>query len=360
MIITAAELKKTLKVFAPIKTESYQIGEHGVSASDSDAWVIADSPLSGLGGCFSVNGKKLSQVVNRMSGQIEIERQDKLLSLKSARAKIELEIQNIKPLKIPEASGKTLTSSLSDFKKAVALGVASASPNKSAAFGGVVQIQSLPLGIEDVSPSGYQIIGTDSQVLTVVTISNPIPFELKVLLNLEAAAVVQLMDGTDLTLSESNTHLYLAVPGTRLFVSKSVQQYPDFSRHLASQPKLKFKFNPEEWLSAMKTVEPLMDETVDQGGISVHLSDSVVVFSNISVGSTAQDEAGYEQVDPDPIFEPATVKNLKVRAKYLSGFLAKATGETTMGLIDKNSPIRLESGNVQALMMPLASKKETK
>jgi hypothetical protein len=110
----------------------------------------------------------------------------------------------------------------------------------------------------------------------------------------------------------------------------------------------------------MKTVEPLMDETVDQGGISVQLSESVVVFSNIAVGSTARDEAGYEQIEPDPIFEPVSVNNLKVRAKYLSGFLAKATGETTIGLIDKNSPIRLESGNVQALMMPLASKKETK
>lgn len=359
MNIAATELKKALRVFAPVRTEFYQIGEHGISAQDSDIWVVSESPLSGLGGIFSVNGKKLSQVVGRMSGQVEITKEEKLLSLKSARAKIELEIQDIKPLKIPDPPAKVLELASVDLKKALSIAVASASPNKASAFGGVVLLQSLPLGIEEGSPSGYRIVGTDANVLTVATVGNSVQFEFKMTLNLPAAAIVQIMDGT-ISLGESNTHLYAQSGGIRVFASKPTQTFPNFDSLLSVPSKLKFGFKTEEWVSALRTVETLIEESVDQGGIDLQFAEGVVQWNNTGVGSTASDEAPYEQIDPDPLFQPVTVSNLRVKAKYLSGFLAKAGEESTLGLVDKNKPIRLESGNMTTLVMPMAGKKETK
>ena len=355
----AAELKKSLKVFAPVRTESYQIGEHGISAQDPDLWVVADSPLSGLGDCFSVNGKKLSQVVNRMGGQIEIAREEKLLTLKSAKAKVDLEIQNIKPLKIPETPGANTAVRLSEFKKTLSAATASVNTNKSTPYGGVVQVQSLPSGIEDEIAPGYRIIGTDGAVLTVAVVNDYAVSEFRFLLNLAAAGVVQLMDGDHMVFADTNAHIFLQVPGLRVFASKPSKVYPAFDALLAIPSKLKFSFKPEEWLAALKTVEPLIDD-VDQGAIGLHFGEGVVQFSSIGIGSRAEDEAEYEQLDPDPIFQPVTVSNLKVSAKLLSGFLSKAGPEATMGLVEKSKPVRLESGNVTSLIMPMFVKKEAK
>ena len=357
MNIVATELRKSLKIFGPVKSESYQIGPHGISAQDSDVWIVEESPLSGLGDCFSINGKKLAQVTNRMSGQIEITREEKFLTLRSAKAKIDLEIQNTKPPKLPEFSEKFHTLDLSEFKKAIALSSASASPNKSAPFGGVVLLQSLPLGLEETSPSGYRSVGTNGNVLTVLTVSTPLEFEFKSLLNLSATAVVQIMDGTRVDFGESNSHVCLRSGGVTLFASKPSQVYPNFDGLLAIPPKLKFSFKSEEWLSALRTVEPLIDSSLDQGGITVQFREGVVQYSTVGVGSTATDEATYEQIEPDPLFEPVTVDNLRINASYLSGFLSKAGETATIGLVNQSKPVKLESGNMMTLVMPIATKK---
>ena len=122
----------------------------------------------------------------------------------------------------------------------------------------------------------------------------------------------------------------------------------------AKPPGIKLKFIPSEWLSALRTVEPLIDEEKDKGAISLHFADGVVQFKNVGVGSTATDETGYEQLDPDPIFDPKEF-DLKLTAKYLSGFLSKAGAEGTLGITD--GPIRFESENVVVLTMPIGGKK---
>ena len=48
MNITAAELKKNFKLLSPVRSETYQIGDYGISSQDSDIWVVVPSPLSGL------------------------------------------------------------------------------------------------------------------------------------------------------------------------------------------------------------------------------------------------------------------------------------------------------------------------
>ena len=350
MNITAAELKKNFKLLSPVRSETYQIGDYGVSSQDSDVWVVVPSPLSGLGS-LSLDGKRLSQVISRMSGQIEITAEERKVTLKSAKAVVELEAQTIKPQALPDKPDYWVAFSAPEFKKALSVAVASASPAKSANFGGVVQLQTLPHGLENTAPPGYRIVGTDGLVLTVVTSKTPVPFEFTWLLNLEAAAVVQIMDGPVIEIGETNKYLVLRSGGTVVYASKTTKAYPNFGPLLADTPKLVFGFQPENWLSAVRTVEPLIDESVDQGTIALHFAEGVVQWKTVGTGSTASDEAEYVQLEPD-IFEPKTVSNLRLTAKYLSGFLSRATGDCTISLIDKTKPVRLESGGVMTLMMP--------
>jgi hypothetical protein len=245
---------------------------------------------------------------------------------------------------------KFLTLNLPEFKKNLAVAVASASTAKSASFGGSVQIQSLPLGLEDTTPPGYRIVGTDSIVLTVVEIRTPVPFEFKWLLNLTAAAVVQLMDGETINIGESNTHLQLFGKGCSVYASKPVQAYPNFDMLLVKQPHIRIKLNPQAWLNALRTIEPLIDEEKDKGAISLTFKDNVVYYRSVGIGNVAEDEAEYEQVEPDPFFDPKEF-DVKLTSKYLSGFLNKAGDEAFMGITD--GPIRFESGNIIVLTMPV-------
>ena len=357
MIIAAADLKRALRPLSPVRAETFQIGDHGVSAQDSDVWVINDCPISGLG-TFSVNGKKLSSVLGRMSGEVEVTKEEKSVVLKSAKARVELEVLNTKPLKLPPPPEKRQTIDLPEFKKALALAVASASSNKSAKFGGVVQLQTLPLALEEQSPSGYRIIGTDGQVLTVVRSYAPLVSEFKVLLNLEAASVVHIMDGSWVDIGETEDRLWLRSGSVQVFPSKPLKDYPNFDKIIGFIPRLQFGFHPDKWLDALKTVETLIDEETDKGAVSLQFNDGVVEFSNIGVGSRASDESAYEQLEPDPVFQPVPVKNLRITAKYLSNFLSKAGPDAVLSLVDKTTPVRFESGNMTAMMMPVMVSKE--
>lgn len=356
MNIAAAELKNTLKKLTPVKTETYLIGDHGLSAQDSDVLVVSQSSLSELGGTCSIQGKKFGQVINRMGGNICIEKLDKKLVITSAKAKIELEIQPVKPLNIPKPADKTLTLKAEDFKHAVGVAAASADTKKSTAFGGVIQLQSLPGDLESDTAPGYRVCGTDSIVLTVVNKLSEVGFHFKTLLNLTAASVVQLMDADEFRLGETNDNVQLTGGKTTVYASKPVQKYPDFDRFLALPSRMTFGFDSSQFLDALRTVEPMIDESVDSGGIILTFKDGSVILNTVGL-SYAQDESSYEQIDPDPIFDPKEFK-VKLNAKYLSGFLNKAKGNVVMGVTE--NPIKLESGDIQVLVMPMAGKVKEK
>lgn len=355
MNIAAFDLKHALKRLSGLKTETYQLGETSVSAQDSDAWVIVDCPLSGLGAAFNIAGKKLSSVVNRMSGQIEITREDKKLTLRSAKARIELEIQPAKTAALPKQPDKVLKFQTAEFKQALALAASSASPTKAAPFGGCVQLQSLGLGLEEEEPKEYRITGTDGIILTTVNAKAELPFEFRMLLNLTAASIVQLMDGAQIEVGETNTHLKITSGGTTVYASKPIQTYPNYDGLLSAVPHAKLSFQAEDLLSVLRTVEPMVDESVDQGGVTLHFKDGVVQCLSGGVGSAAQDETVYEQIDPDPIFEPREVR-LKLNVKYLSSFLSKTKGPAVLSITNK--PVFLESGNLLVLTMPMLTKEK--
>ena len=352
MIVPAAELKSALKKLSPVRTETFQVSDDCVSAQDPDCWVVHSSPLTGLGD-FNIGGKKFTQVVNRMGGQIDVLRDGNKLILKSARARVELEVWDAKEVLSPSAPRKSFVFKSAPFKKALIIAAASASPHKSANFGDVVRIETLGLGLEEDKPSGYRVIGTDSKVLTAVSVSEELPAEFHTLLNLEAAAIVQLMDGDTFTVGETGTAVYVADGKTSVYASRPIKEYPNFRAALALKPHTRFQFLTEDWKSALHTVEPLVDESVDGGIIQLIFKDNCVTIATIGIGSTAQDAANYEQIDPDPVFDPKEL-TLRFNAKYLSGFLAKAGKTATLGLTD--NPVRMESDGVVQITMPVEDK----
>jgi DNA polymerase III sliding clamp (beta) subunit (PCNA family) len=346
MNISASDFKHALKKLSPVKTETYRFDMDGICAQDSDV-IIAVAPDMTFGGTFNVNGKNLSRVVNRMTGQIEIVQEQKKLILTSAKARIELEIQPVKPVPLPEATETPLVLDLTDFKKALALTVPSASTAKSAKYGGAVQIQS-GLG-------GYRVVGTDGLVLTVATVINTAMLaEFKTLLNLTAASIVQLMDGESISIQDSFKYFVLKSRDTTVYASKPVQEYPNFEPLLAMKSHTVLGFKTEEWWSALRTVDPLIDDEKDNGAVSGFFRNNVVQWEGVGIGSVATDEAAYEQLEPDPIFDPKELE-LKINAKHLSGFLSRAGTEATLGITEK--PIRLESEGVVVLTMPIGAKK---
>lgn len=348
MKIPAAELKATLKKLAPVKTDDFVIGTHGISARDSDVWVVSDSGLASFGN-FSLNGKNLSKVVNRMTGVIDITSDDKSITLRSAKAEIRLETKLAKAPKFPDAPEKILTLRTAEFKKAAALAVSSASPNKSAPFGGVIQFQTLAEGIEDETYPRYRVVGTDSKVLTVVNVNRELPFGATALLNLTAAGVVQLLETDTFEFGIGDTGHYLKSGGLTVYASKPDQQYPGISPLLANPATLVVKFSPEEWLAAYRNVEPVIEPNEDgESQVCLQFSDGVVQLSSKGTGSTAKDEAGYEQVDPDPLLEPTDI-TLVMIADHLSGFLSKSSGEATLSFSRVDKPLKLESGVLQVL-----------
>ena len=349
MNIPATELKHILKKLAPLRTETYQIGAD-VQSQDSDVWLVVRRDL-GLGSSFNLHGKKLTQVANRMAGQIDLSRDGNKLILKSARAKIELEVQPKNALPLPKPAENFLTFKTDEFKAALAVAQAAASTNKSATHGGVVQLRSLPLGLEEETPSGYVLVGSDQNRLTIVTQKSPMPLEFSGLLNLEAAAAVQLMDGPEMTIGETNTLLQIESGDTTIYATKPQKAFPDYTRVLPPKFEFKISLQAEELLAALRTVEPLMDETLDSGAVALQIRDGVVYLQTIATGSTASDQVTYEQVDPDPVFDPKEI-SIRISASYLSGFVAKASGPVTMSFLGPKSPVMLEYKNITTIVMP--------
>jgi hypothetical protein len=357
MKIPAAEFKSVLKELSPVRAENFHIGPHGISAQDSDVWVSVESPLSELGS-FTVAGKKLTQVINRMSGIIEIVAGEYGITLRSAKAEIKLEAKPAKKISETPVPEKFLTLKTADFKRAVALAVSTADTKKSAPFGGVVQFQTVASGVETETYPSYRIVGTDGKVLTVASVVEKSDFGLTALLNLTACGVVQIMESETLHFGEAPVGLYLKSGPVTLYASRSTQQYPGISPLLATVPEMTFKFKSEDWLTAYRTVEPCIEPT-PEGENHVHLlfRDGVVQFNSSGTGATAKDESVYEQLEPDGMFDPVNPTFVMI-AGHLSGFLSKTSGEATLSFSRMDKPMKLESGGIQVLTFPRKGSKK--
>lgn len=349
MKLPASELKSALKKLGPVRSDTYFIGS-SISAQDSDAWVVVGVDL-GLGEPFNLNGKKLTSVVNRMSGDVDITRQDRKLILKSARATVELEILPTKVPALPPEPTDWLTLELDGFKKNLGLAATYASTKKAAQFGDVVQVRTTPLGFDQEVPVSYDCVATDGNSMAVLTNVAVLTKEFSYLLNLECAAVVQLMDFPRLTLAETETNLWIRSGDTTVICPKSAKSFPDYPRFVPAKSEFIVQLSAPEFVSALRTVETLIEDT-DKGAVALHFQDGVLSLGNIGVGSTARDQVSYEQLEPDPVFDPKDFQ-IKVAAKYLSSFLSKAPEFVTIGFSGSLKPIKIEYGNMTGVMMPI-------
>lgn len=357
MNIPATELKQTLRKLSPVRTETYQVSD-GLSAQDSDIYVFAGGPLADPTNPYSINGKKLTQVTNRMSGQIEITRQDRVLTLKSARAKVELEIQPIKPLKVPESPKSLTPFDLGLFKAALVKATAWASTNKSAQFGGVIQVRTIPpVALDDTTSPGYAVVGTDGNSLSVVEVGYPLLDEYSWLINLEAAAVVQLMDSAPFGIGATDNHLKIQSGSTVVYASRPNKNFPDYPKFVPTQFDFTIQVKSADFVSALRTVEPLIDEPTDGGGISIQIKDGVVQLNSLGTGERAEDFVEYDQVYPDPVFDPKEFQ-LKMKAQYLSSFFSKAGESSTVSFLGPLKPIKLQSGDITTIVMPIGPKEK--
>src|SRR6185312_7471201 len=98
-------------------------------------------------------------------------------------------------------------------------------------------------------------------------------------------------------------------------------------------------------------LDPLIESIQTKDGqipvVSCKFSGNMVLFTSIGTGSQAQDEAPYEQLEPDPVFDPSEL-TLKLNSKHLSTFLSKAASEATIS-VTKDRPVLLTSGALRVL-----------
>jgi len=74
MQIAATEFKSLIKRLAPASAEMTAFTDHGLVAQGSDLTIAASSEaFKGLG-LFQVNARKLSSVVSRLSGQVDVQK----------------------------------------------------------------------------------------------------------------------------------------------------------------------------------------------------------------------------------------------------------------------------------------------
>lgn len=349
MNIPATELKQVLKRLSALKTEAYILSDT-IQAQDSDALVVAESHLK-FDEPFAVNGKKLTQVVNRMSGQVGLVREPNKLVVRSGRAKVELEIQKAKPAAIPEPPKHTMTLPLGEFKSALSVAGHSVDPARSAKHGNSVHLFSLPLPLDQDSPTGYvaEGAGLGARILTRVRVDRQVPREFNFALNLAAAGVVQLMDGDVVEVGETNNAVHLSANGVRIYATRPPYPYPDFTKAFPPKFPTIFQIETEGFTKALHTVEPMLDETQQ---IACKFHENIVQLQVISQTSTAEDSTEYEQVEPDPVFEPREM-TLNLNAKHLSGFLGKAGEKFRVCVFSPTLPVKLESGNLTVLTMPV-------
>ena len=125
-------------------------------ADDSDVTVcVGSDKFSGIPN-ISVEARKFSSVVNRMSGEIEIIPSDNLLTIKSGKAKVDMEFTAPKPRTFTSPP-ETITLPLGPMKDLLKYVYTSADQNRAAATGGVVQFESVTSGIfGDEKVTGFE------------------------------------------------------------------------------------------------------------------------------------------------------------------------------------------------------------
>lgn len=341
MSIPAIELKSILKKLSNVKTEFFHIQDGCIRAQDSDVWVEIGAPVFTDQTPFTVE-RKFIQIVNRFSGNLEIERQESKLVLKSAKAKVEISIQPVKSSKRPELPFGYHTLPLAVVKEILGLAASTVSKMKSVEYGDVVQFKTGGFrSIEDDRPEFLQTIGFDSVIMTRVQKKVAVDTPFDALINSSAIQIVQLMDSDSVGFGETEAGVHFYTDRMMIIAAKPSKKYPDYEKHIPQNSPLQFSFDPIAATQSLKIVEPLEE---GDGGVGLHFADGVLQL--FSVG--ASDEIEYEQLSPDAVFDPADFIT-RVNYKHLQGIVSRASDKLLLSASGSEGILRFDSGDVTTL-----------
>lgn len=353
MIISSSELKSAVKKISAAKTEHviWDFAAGKMTAANLDLVVEVTGLPTGISDkSVLVNARKLTAAINRMSGDIDII-VDKSLTLKSARATVQLEIL---PAKAPAVTPThTSQMSLALVRSLLQYSAIAADPNRASNFGGVVQLSTVVGGIEEEKVVGLQAIGTNGQRQQTACeefTGTPINY----LIPLPAVTAILALEGTLLELGSSEKQLFFRSENVSITASKMVKEFPDCSRFAPKEFKYVFQVEAEAFKSVLRTAE-LMIDPATANACSVCFLDNALTVRSIGVNSSAEDSCEFTQISPDPIFESVDFSAL-LNHKYLSDFVTAVSGPVTISANSSTRPFVFKAGRYQMLVAPTVEK----
>lgn len=354
MLIPSSELKSVIKKISAAKTEhviwDFAAGKM-TSASLDLVLEVTGLPTGISDKSVLVNARKLSAAVSRMSGDIDVN-VDKSLTLKSARATVQLEILSAKaPVTTP---GYTSQVPLPLAKGLLQYSAVAADPNRASNYGGVVQLSTVVGGVEEEKVVGLKAIGTNSQRLQIVQEDFDSTVQFSHLIPLPAVTAILALDDEFLELGESEKQLFFRSGNVSITASKMAKKFPDCSQFLPKEFKYTFQVESEDLKSVLWTAELMVDASAENA-CSVRFLDNVLTVRSIGVNSSAEDSCEFTQSAPDPIFESVDFSAL-LNHKYLSDFVTSVSGLITISANAANRPFVLEAGRYKMMVAPTVEK----
>lgn len=356
MLIAATELKSLIKRISPASAEMLILSDGGLVAAGSDLTICAaNEAFKGLG-LFQVNARKFSSVVNRLSGQVDVQKMDNVLIIKSAKTKVEMETATVKPraFTAPETLHTIPLPSVRDLLKYVSM---AADSNKAAFAGGVVQFETVTTGLFDEEKiSAIEAMGTDGKRCA----WSSVPFDgsaFKYHMTLPAVAAIQGLDGDTIQIGETDSFYYLKSATTTIYANKLAKGYTNYKSILPKDFKFQATVDAAEFKQVLYTVEPMIQD-VEQFAVVVHFLDGKLSVRTVGKGGTAQDEMEYVA---DPLADVSEFKT-RINHKFLNDYFSVVSGEVTFNanppVLNKGQmvpqPVILESGNRKIMIAPVA------
>lgn len=353
MRITSAQLKALVKKLAPANSTAtvVDLGNGQLLAADPNLEISVLSPLLQSGDekkCLSgsVPSRQFSSIVNRLSGEVEVSFSEHAFELKASRGRFSLAtIQQ--PIPALDQSGRSepVKIPLALFQDLVAYAGGAASEKDRFTYGGLIQLRQ--------AENWLRAAGTDGRRLAVSGAEFAHP-EFQFLIPAVAASAVRLLDGETAFLAETNAAVILGSQGKDAAVvicaRKLAQKFPDYEKFIPRSFKFEFRFRAEDAKEALRQVEPVVPADEVQR-VGFEFGDGLRVHSE-SEGSIAEDAIPFEQLVPDPMFDPAKF-SVALGHAYLSDFFSAVAGDVRLCANSATEPVWLEAGDRKLLLAPV-------
>jgi DNA polymerase III sliding clamp (beta) subunit (PCNA family) len=348
--IPAATLKSLLKKLSSVRSELVLLDTAAgtLFAADNDIrlWVESPALKDESGAVLTVNGRRLSSAVSRLSGVLSVTHGKKGLTVASAKTRFDLEVTPGKLDPRTAEKGATYTLPLAETKALLKAG-AIITQKGHASYSDIVELR---------GDTVLRVRATNERRLAVIWGG---PYEGEAFQHLIPVSVIgalQEIPGESAVLTVSDALVTFSTTDdqeTRVIVSarRSAKQFPDFDGILPKTFAHEVKVDAAAMREALARVAPFIPAT-DLKTVLVTFPGSEVQVS-ASNGGVAVDAV--PQIDPastedDPFAEtPAAPYRLHMNHTYLSDFFQAAEGTVTIGLNTHPKPVWMDAGKTSAL-----------